>query len=119
MSWFISKIIFEVDCGVPRQHRQFEEQLRLVEATNPIEAYHKAVAIGQKGQESFLNQNQQVITWKFINVEEIRALDNWHDGMELNSIIKEVEDAQAYVNFVNDKASDFRENVFKDLVTTT
>jgi hypothetical protein len=119
MSWYISKIVFRVECSEPRVAAQFDEQLRLINGNDSGEAYDKAVALGLKDQHSFLNDKQQLVLWKFINVSEIHELKELVDGMEIDSLIKEVDDAERYINFVNDKASGIRKKMLSHFVTTT
>ena len=48
MNWYLSKIIFRIICGEGRHTPQFDEQLRLIAATDEQQAFEKAMAIGEK-----------------------------------------------------------------------
>ncbi|MES1217709.1 MAG: DUF4288 domain-containing protein [Bacteroidota bacterium] len=104
MSWYLAKIVFRIVCGDGQHTAQFEEQLRLVSATNKEEAFYKAQAIGKKETESFFNHKQQLVSWQFINVSELYQLNNQLDEAELFSCVSEKEDAEHYEYVVNKKA---------------
>ena len=45
MNWYMAKIVFRIICGEGHHTPQFDEQLRLIGATNEEEAFEKAKAI--------------------------------------------------------------------------
>jgi hypothetical protein len=104
MKWYLSKFVFQIICGDGNHTPQFDEQLRLIAASDEEEAFEKSVKMGEDGEDHFYNQNQQLVHWKFINVSELHRLTELIDGAELYSRINEVDDAEAYVNFVNQRA---------------
>jgi hypothetical protein len=103
MKWYLTKLVFQIICGDGNHTPQFDEQLRVIYAGSSSEAYEKARNLGSQEAESFLNQRQQLVSWKFIGVPEVSvmALD---DGAEIYSRIREEEDEQGYINFVRQKA---------------
>ena len=105
MNWYIAKIIYRIVCGEGDHESQFDEQLRLVHASDKEEAFHKARKIGEKEQEVFFNAKQQLVQWKFINVCEIYKLGDMVDGAELYSRIEERGNADAYIEIVHRKAA--------------
>ena len=104
MQWYLSKIIFRIVCGDGQHVAQFDEQLRLVAASDKEEAFRKAVIIGQNDEETFFNNKEQLVKWEFINVSEIYQLTDLIDGAELYSRIEEKDNADAYIYTVNQKA---------------
>jgi len=70
MNWYLAKIAFQIICGEGNHQPQFDEQLRLIAAEEEEEALLKARNIGINEQESFLNQHQKLVQWKFIDVSE-------------------------------------------------
>ena len=98
------QLVYRIICGDGEHTAQFDEQLRLIHATNEDEAFDKAMTIGKNEEESFYNQKSQLVKWKFINVSELLRLRELIDGAELYSRINEVDDAEAYVSFVQQKA---------------
>jgi len=103
MNWYISKIVFRI-MRSEEKRAQFDEQLRLIEAESQQEAFEKAQAIGLKEEETFLNEEQKPVRWKFVNVAELQKLNNITDGMELQSRTEEQEDAERYTNMIHQKA---------------
>src|SRR5215212_9015663 len=104
MKWYLAKIVYRIICGQGEHTGQFDEQLRLISASNVDEAFEKAIAIGKSEQETFYNIKQQLVQWQFVNVAELYYLSELIDGAELYSRINEVDDADAYVTFVHRKA---------------
>lgn len=57
MNWFLSKIIYRIICGDGRHTAQFDEQIRLVAASDRDEALEKSGRIGLQEEETFLTTN--------------------------------------------------------------
>jgi len=108
MKWYLAKIVFRIVCGEGQHTPQFDEQLRLIAATNKEEAFTRAQEMGKKEEDTFFNQKEQMVQWQFINVSELFLLSELIDGAELYSRIEEKENADAYIYTVNQKA----ENIF-------
>lgn len=108
MQWFLARIVYRIICGNGNHKPQFDEQLRLVAATSSIEAFHKATLMGQNGSDTFYNQNRQLVQWEFINIDALHPLENLEDGVELYSSVREVDNAEAFITFVQHKATQLR-----------
>jgi len=104
MQWYLAKLVYRIVCGTGDHSAQFDEQLRLVSAVDEEQAFEKAMAIGSNEQDTFFNNREQLVTWKFINISELYRLSELIDGAELYSRINEVDDAESYITFVNRKA---------------
>jgi len=104
MSWYLAKIIYRIICGEGDHTAQFDEQLRMIQAESGNQAIEKAIELGEKEQETFYNNNQQLVQWKFINVSEIYEVSELIDGAEIYSRIHETDDAFSYLKFVSWKA---------------
>ena len=115
MKWYLAKMVYRIICGDGRHTPQFDEQLRLIVASNGSEAFDKAVTMGMKEQESFLNQKNEWVQWQFVNVPEVYRLSKLIDGAEIYSRINEVEDAEAYTTFVHSKAGSIQDNQIQQL----
>lgn len=105
MNWYVAKLVYRIICGKGDHKAQYDEQLRLIEATSQREAFDKAGTIGQAEQMSFLNQRQQMVQWKFINVSDLYRLSEVVDGTELYSRIEERDDAATFEDLVHAKAT--------------
>ncbi len=110
MNWYLSKIIYRIICGQGEHTPQFDEQLRLIAAGSSEEAYEKALAIGSREQDQFLNQKQKLVQWKFINVAELHLLSGLMDGVEVYSRIEETDNADLYIELTNKKAAHLMQN---------
>jgi hypothetical protein len=119
MNWFLAKLVFQIICGDGKHTAQFDEQLRLIAADNNQQAFYKAQQIGTLESDGFLNQQQQLVQWKFIDVIELHPLNNLIDGAEMYSRIAEVEYAEAYIETVHRKADCLEETYMLTMTATT
>ena len=104
MSWYLSKLVFQIICGDGDHVAQFDEQLRLISAETKEEAFFKAQEIGRDEQESFFNHKQELVHWQFINVCEVYRLHELINGTEVYSRIEERDDAESYIHIIHQKA---------------
>ena len=102
MNWYLSKIVFRISAS---ERPQFDEHLRLVQATSFEEAFLKARLIGISEEDSFMNVSNKPVKWEFVNVSEIIPLEELKDGVEVYSKIYEPEEAKAYIHYVHQKAA--------------
>jgi hypothetical protein len=116
MNWYVTKIIYQIICGQGEHTAQFDEQLRLISASDETEAYGKAEATGYAEEEVFCNDKQELVQWKFIGVAELYKLSHLIDGAEIYSRITEVEDASPYIHVVHQKAASIREKTTHQLL---
>lgn len=110
MTWFLSKIVYQIICGEGDHTPQFDEQLRLVMAMDIEDAVEKSETIGRQEEERFYNHKEQLVQWKYIGVAELTMIDEFVHGAEVHSQIKEVEDAEAYRSFVLHKSNTLVKN---------
>jgi hypothetical protein len=104
MNWYLAKVVFQVICGNGNHTAQFDEQLRLIEATDDQEAFYKAQQIGVQEADVFLNDRHQLVQWKFIDVCELHPLNDLINGAEMYSRITEVDNSIQYIETVHRKA---------------
>ena len=104
MNWYLAKIVFRISCGDGKHAAQFDEQLRLIRGNDKEEAFLKAQEMGSREEDAFVNKNEQLVRWQFINVSELYRLSDLIDGAELYSRIEEKEHADAYIQVVHQKA---------------
>jgi hypothetical protein len=118
MEWYLVKLVYRIICGEGKHIPQFDEQVRLVKAGNVSEALKKGKMIGQQEEETFTNQNQQLVQWKFITVTELHPLDDVADGAEVFSQIKEIDHAEDYCNFAHHKHALLKQQVVSATLQT-
>ena len=111
MNWFLAKIVYRIICGNGEHTPQFDEQLRLIEAEDADKAFEKAHAIGKQEQESFLNQQQHLVQWQFVNVSELYRISALIDGAELYAKVQETDNADIYMQLVHKKAEHIKQNI--------
>jgi hypothetical protein len=119
MKWYLTKIVFQIICGDGDHAAQFDEQLRLISASDEHEAFTKADVIGKNSEDSFYNLKQKLVRWEFINVSEVHLLSELIDGAEMYSRINEVDDADAYITFVNRRAEAIQRKQAHQLLNLT
>ncbi|MCE3228554.1 MAG: hypothetical protein K0S32_3105 [Bacteroidetes bacterium] len=103
MNWFLVKLIFSVDSEQPVLNAQFDEQLRLIKATNESDAYFKAKQLGKTLQTNFLSEKGEAIAWRFVDVNEVITLSDIKDGMEVYSSTYETSEKENFINSVLQK----------------
>ena len=104
MNWYLAKIVFRIVCGDGQHTAQFDEQLRLIQAADKVDAMKRSQVIGKNEEETFYNSSDQLVQWQFINVCELYQLREMIDGAELYSRITEEEYADQYIYMINKKA---------------
>jgi len=105
MNWYLVKLVYQIICGDGAHTAQFDEQLRIIEATDDMHALTKAQQLGYREQETFYNNKEKLVQWKFIDVSEMNKIDSFFDGAELYSRINEQDNAGSYIALVQTKAS--------------
>jgi hypothetical protein len=104
MNWYITKIVFIISSEGHAAKNQFDEQLRLVCATDAEEAFYKARTIGLSEENSFYNDKFNRVNWEFVNVTEVLPLNQLEDGIEVYSRIHEAEEGSQYISVAHQKA---------------
>lgn len=106
MNWYLTKLVFQISICGNQTVLQFEEQLRIVQATSKEAAFEKATAIGLAEEGTVVNSsNGNLIHWQFINITDLYQLRNLIDGAALFSCVHEAEEAERYIKSVHKKAS--------------
>ncbi len=111
MNWYIAKIIFGICLDENKQTTQFDEQLRIISARDENEAFLKARMIGVREEDAFLNDEQRSVKWEFIDVAELKLLDELKDGMEIYSCVHEHEESERYIHYVQQKATSIERKI--------
>lgn len=104
MSTYLVKLMFNINIDHGNHTSQFDEQIRLVEAINEEEAFHKARAIGRHEEETFINSEKKLVLWKFIDVVELYCLSDVKDGQQIYSSTHEKTDTNSFINYIRQKA---------------
>lgn len=110
MKPYLAKIIYRVLCRGEQHTTQFDEQLRLIFAEDDLHAFHKARLMGEKEADTDAHYDRKPACWKFIDVTEIYLLEEIADGVELFSIIREEENAEAHIKRIRTTSLKLYEN---------
>jgi hypothetical protein len=105
MNWYITKIVFRISTETKTGKDQFDEHLRLVAADTHEEAVLKARVLGLKEEDYFINNNDQLVKWEFVNVVDVQLIEALNDGIELYSKIFEMEKSDDYIQYVHLRAA--------------
>ncbi len=106
MKWFLVKYIYEIVCGDGKYNPQFDEQLRLMMATDKSDALHKAEVAAENFHPPFENCKGEKVSWKFICIADLHEISAPGDGVEITSTLHEPDDLNLFMSQV-DKRKDF------------
>ncbi len=109
MKWYLAKIVYRIICGEGNHKPQFDEQLRIIYAEDDLHAFEKARITGHREEDTFLNDSQKLVHWKFIDVCELHLLAEFTDGAEIYSRICEQDDADQYISNTYKRAAHLHE----------
>ncbi len=104
MSWFLAKIVFQIDINRGEHCTQFDESVRLVHAQSLSDAFHKARSFGKRDEDRFDNVHGQSVHWKFIDVSDVYELEALESGVEITSLTHEEDQASFYIETVQQRA---------------
>ncbi len=101
-SWFVTTLIIECEVdGRPSLPDEWtcSQQIFLIRASSRDVAYGKAIKIGESQETSYLNVNGQLVTWKFVGLENLEELSKKgiRDGTEIWGRIIHTNDPEALV----------------------
>lgn len=97
MKWFAIDCIYQIICGEGKHSPQINEQVRLVQAKNAVEALQKVKQQAGNYNASFKNCEGGEVKWSFIDVGAITEIDKPADGVEVSSKILEPKSIEAYL----------------------
>jgi hypothetical protein len=103
--YYIAKIIWQIKIPTNGIASEFDEQLRIVKASDAKNALKKAIQIGHEQEESFINSKGQQVSWTFINVEFIKEMYSFEDGMEICSQTINAPDALQFIKDIHVKSA--------------
>ena len=98
MKWFLVKYIYQIISGTGCHQDQYDEQLRLIVASDFVFAFHKAVSLADSFNPSFINFKGESVDWKFVGLLDLTEIQDPADGTEVNAILHEPEDITAFLN---------------------
>jgi hypothetical protein len=81
--WYLAKLVMKITvAGDPRS--VVHQNLTLIRASSPVEAYEKALTFGKAGEVSYDNPNGKAVQICFEGISDLTEIyDNLEDGSEL------------------------------------
>ncbi len=104
MQRYLAKLMFNINIDNGNHDSQFDEQVRVIESHSMEDAFHKARAMGKKEEETFVNKDNKLVHWKFIDVADMYSLDTLKDGEQVYSSTHEKTDTTSFINYIRQKA---------------
>ncbi|MBL7937485.1 MAG: DUF4288 domain-containing protein [Bacteroidia bacterium] len=104
MQRYLVKLMFNINIDNGNHAHQFDEQIRIVEANTLDTAFQKARIIGKKEEETFINKENKIVNWQFIDVTDVYELESLKDGEQVYSTTHENAERHSFINYVRQKA---------------
>ena len=104
MNWYAAKIVFMITSGKGEHIPQFDEQLRLIQASTAQHALEKARLLGAGEEDEFTNLRDEKVKWEFVDVSELTEIKEFKDGAEILSKITEADNSASYIYMVKQRA---------------
>ncbi len=104
MQRYLVKLMFNINIDNGNHASQFDEQIRIVEAYSLESAFQKARIIGKKEEEIFINNENKMVNWQFIDVLDVYELESLKDGEQVYSTTHENTERHSFINYVRQKA---------------
>lgn len=104
MNSYLAKLVFNIVIENKNIPSQFDEQIRIIQANNPTDAFIKARALGKREEDIFKNKNNELVQWRFIDITGLYSLKEVKDGDQLYSQTHEADDSNNFIHFIREKA---------------
>jgi len=101
--WYNAKIIFKIEINNGKKNFQFDEQFRLIKADNMEHAITKTNVIAAAEEQGFINENNNLVHWKFIGIDDISKIEAIEDGAKIYSTTHETEKEEEYLEKVESR----------------
>jgi hypothetical protein len=89
MRTFVAQVIYRIECeGMPID--QYEEQWRLVYATDERNALEEARKMSKDEESTIIDRHGRTVCWRLLAVKDIQPVDLVNGGL-LFSMVREVE----------------------------
>lgn len=108
MNRYLIKLMFNINIDNGNNVSQFDEQIRVIESHNLEDAFYKARAIGKREEETFLNNENQLVNWQFIDVAEVYPLENLKDGDQVYSSTRKIKDTTSFISYIRQKSMEIQ-----------
>lgn len=112
--WYSARLIVQCIVGSNLQEDDFlfDEQIRLIKASNPEEAYQKSICLSQAEELEYKNANGELVKWVFKGLFDLDVVSRLKDGAEISSRRFRADSDQNWV-FSKEKLSVFYQETMK------
>ena len=108
MKQYLVKLMFNINIDNGSNTSQFDEQMRVIEAHSSEDAFFKARNIGKKEEETFLDSENKLVSWNFIDVAEIYPLESIKDGDQIFSNTRKIKDTSSFISYIRQKSMEIQ-----------
>jgi hypothetical protein len=108
MKTYLAKLIFNINIENGKDASEFDEQIRLIESVSIEDALYKARMIGKKEEETFVNVAHELVSWQFVDVCDLYALEDLRDGQQLYSTSVRSNDSSSYIQYIRNKSMEIQ-----------
>ncbi len=108
MKKYLVKLMFNVNVDNGNNASEFDEQLRIIEAHNLENAFYKARSVGKKEEETFLDKDNKLVSWNFIDVAELYPLEEIKDGEQVYSSTRKIKDTGSFISYIRQKSMEIQ-----------
>lgn len=114
MKWYLVRYIYQIISGDDNYNAQFDEQLRLIMASNANEALKKAEDMANGFQPPFKNCRNEVVTWKFLCIADLHEIQMPEDGAEVTSILHEPVDVSSFLDVIEQRNAFLKQHIHSE-----
>lgn len=100
--------MFNINIDNGNDESQFDEQIRIIESQNLESAFYKARVIGKKEEETFMDAENRLVSWRFIDVSEVYPLQEVKDGDQIYSNSHKIKDTGSFIKFIRQKSMEIQ-----------
>lgn len=100
MQTYLARIVFRI---VIEDKSSYEEQLRLVQAHTPEQAYDLAGQLGKAEEETLPREESGLVSWVYAGISELTEIAAPQNGALLDSHIREPEDPASFERYMQGK----------------
>lgn len=96
MAYYLATLVFHIELKPNSGMDQFDEQFRLIIAQDETGALIKAEEMGLAEEETFENENSQIVNWLFLGTTRLIHLSRLVDGDLVFSNHREIEKSNGF-----------------------
>lgn len=112
MKWFALRYIFQIVSGDGSYAPQFDEQLRLIHASDANDALSKGESQASGFHKPFRNCNGELVKWEFICIADLYEIEAPQDGVEVSSVVHEPANLTNFMDELRRREAFVQQHIF-------